>query len=227
MLQIDSPSPDSSSSSIHFVHPSIPRLLASLIPNTASKRNHSESKFALPRPLVRERMYEAMSSSVKTLYLCTTSSSPLHQPILICFSIDLNQKRKINQETSPEQEPCPPVPRSSFDWLLKSQIHRITKPFSSASFHQKIWCGCSWSRTQRGNSWRSSCKSWSAPEHGHRQSRSVFVILPAMSATSSSASSHSTAQSSVQAVQPTADLSRRSEQRKKSSGGERREVGQL
>ena len=54
----------------------------------------------------------------------------------------------------------------------------------------------------------------------------AFFILPAMFATSSFASSHSAAQSSVQAVQPTADLSRRNERRKKKSlGGEEEVVG--
>ena len=54
----------------------------------------------------------------------------------------------------------------------------------------------------------------------------AFFILPAMFATSSFSSSHSAAQSSVQAVQPTADLSRRNEQRKKKSlGGEEKIVG--
>lgn len=44
---------------------------------------------------------------------------PLHEPILLCFSMDLHQKKK-KQEASQEQEHHHPVPCNSADRLLKS-----------------------------------------------------------------------------------------------------------
>ena len=91
MLHIGSPSPDSSSTSVHCIQPATICLPRSI----QTKRNHSKSPslhYLDHTPQLRERVYEFGQNSLLMYYNFMNEIE--NQPILTCFSIDLNQKKK-------------------------------------------------------------------------------------------------------------------------------------